>query len=147
MPSFLDILAPSRVPDTQGIGRRDGPADLEASIGHDLQTLLNARRPPDEFTEGLVELTRSILNFGLRDYAFAEMETREQRDLVARHIEEVLAAFEPRLTDVRVEPLDPEAQRMTVKFRIQAHIRGTNGEADFQNAFEWTTGHHEVSAG
>ena len=149
MASFLDILAPSRVPDTSGVGRRSGPADLESSIRHDIQSLLNVRRPPDSIAEGFVELPRSILMFGLRDYAFAEMENREQRERVARHIEEVLSAFEPRLAGIRVESQDPERMETVVKFRIFASIRGPGGDlqSDFHNTFEWTTGHHEVSTG
>jgi len=148
MASILDILAPSRVPDTAGIERRRGPAGIEASVRHDLQVLLNARRPPDEFTDGFSELPRSILNFGLHDYAFSEMESREKRDVVARHIETVLAALEPRLIAIRVESQDPNDMETVVRFRIFARLRGPNGDADsdFQNSFEWTTGHHEVSS-
>jgi type VI secretion system lysozyme-like protein len=144
MPSFLDILAPSRVPDTHGVSRRDGPADIESCIQHDLQTLLNARRPPDEFTAGFTELVSSILTYGLKDFAFTEMESREKRELVARHIESVIAAFEPRLVDVRVEALDPEQMETKVRFHITASIRGSGVDSAFNNTFEWTTGHHEV---
>ena len=148
MPSFLDILAPSRVPDTQGVGRRSGPADIESCIRFDMESLLNARRAPDAYTEGFVELPRSITNYGLRDYAFAEMESREQRELVARHIEDVLAIHEPRLTAVHVESQDPEPLQTVVTFKITARLRGPGGESvsGFQNAFEWTTGHHEVTS-
>ena len=148
MPSFLDILAPSRVPDTEGIGRRSGPADIESCIRFDMESLLNARRAPDAYTEGFVELPRSITNYGLRDYAFAEMESREQRELVARHIEDVLAIHEPRLTAVHVESQDPEPLQTVVNFKITARLRGPGGESvsGFQNTFEWTTGHHEVSS-
>ena len=131
--SFLDILAPSRVPDTQGIGRRTGPADLESCIRFDIQTLLNARRPPEAFTAGFAELPASMINFGLRDYAFAEMEC-EERVLVAKHIEDVLAAHEPRLISVKVDPKevnesDPNRRMMIVSFSIAARIRGPAGEA------------------
>lgn len=145
MASILDVLAPSRVPDTQGVRRR-GPADLEASIRHDIQLLLNTRRPPSELTEGFVHLPASILNYGLTDYAFSKMEAEQRRE-AARHIEEVLTKFEPRLTAIRVESLEPEEGRTLVRFNIFARIRGPNGESesDFRNAFEWTTGHHEVS--
>ena len=148
MASFLDILAPSRVPDVEGIGRRSGPADLESSIRFDLQSLLNTRRPPDSYTVGFPELPTSILNYGLRDFAFAKLEERAERDAVAHHIESVIAVFEPRLTAVRVIALDPEPMKTIVNFRISARIRGPNGEAEaaFDNVFEWTTGHHEVSS-
>lgn len=151
MASFLDILAPSRVPDTQGIGRRTGPADLESCIRFDIQTLLNARRPPEEFTAGFAELPASMINFGLRDYAFAEMES-EERVLVAKHIEDVLSNYEPRLISVKVDPKDvnesdPNRRMTIVSFLIAARIRGPAGESSsgFENTFEWTTGHHEVS--
>lgn len=145
MASFLDVLASSRVPDTHGV-RRNGPADLEASIRHDIQLLLNTRRPPAELTDGFSHLPVSILNYGLMDFAFSKMES-EQRAQVARHIEEVLTRFEPRLTAVRVEALDPEPMQTIVRFHISARVRGPNGdsESDFHNSFEWTTGHHEIS--
>ena len=145
MASIMDVLAPSRVPDTEGVRRR-GPADLEASIRHDIQLLLNTRRPPSELTDGFTHLPGSILNYGLRDFAFSKMES-EQRQEAARHIEEILTRFEPRLTAIRVEPLEPEPGRTLVRFNIFARIRGPNGEmeSDFRNSFEWTTGHHEVS--
>lgn len=144
MASFIDILAPSRV---EGSDRRSGPAELELCVRHDLQALLNARRPPDSFTDGFLELPRSVINFGIRDYAFSVMEDRAQRESVARHIEAIVAAFEPRLTNIRVESQDPSQMETVVHFRIFARLRGPHGEAesDFENSFEWTTGHHEVS--
>jgi type VI secretion system lysozyme-like protein len=160
MPSFLDILVPSRVPDTGGV-RRSGPADVESSIRHDIQVLLNARRPSNEFWRNACEtesgateddldrvhqeLRSSVFNFGVNDFAFADMKDREQRAEAARHIAAVIVRFEPRLTDVRVEAEDPEEMETRLRFRIFARLRGTNGESDFHNVFEWTTGHHEVT--
>ena len=145
MASFLDILVPSRVPDTRGTGRRAGPPDLETCIRYDIHVLLNARRPPDEFTDGFVHLPTSVINYGLKDYAFSDMKDREQRNEAARHIAEVIARFESRLTDIRVEVADPSDMDTKLHFRIFARLHGSRGESDFQNEFEWTTGHHEVT--
>jgi len=158
MASFIDILAPNRVPDTRGIERRRGPADLESCVWFDLRTLLNTRRPPDSFTAGYPELPTSILNFGLRDFMFADMVTTEDRERLAREITAVINEFEPRLTDVRVtaterrEPDagkgdDPRSRHTIVHYHIAARLVGPDGEyeAAFENVFEWTTGHHEVT--
>jgi type VI secretion system lysozyme-like protein len=145
MASYIDILAPSRIPDQDG--RRSGPADLETCIRFDINSLLNARRPPDSLTDGFGELPLSIMAYGLRDFAFAEMKHREEREILARHLESVISVFEPRLINVHVESVDPEPMETHVNFHIAATVRGTSGDsiAGFENNFEWTTGHHEVS--
>ena len=156
MPSFLDVLAPSRVPDPGGFGRR-GAADLEAAVRYDLQTLLNAHRPPASLIEGYEELTHSVFNFGLRDYTQVEMMNQQHRDAFARHIGEVIGRFEPRLTDIVITARSPEdvelssrgrAGKTSLYFHIAARLLGPDGdsEAQFENRFEWASGKHELSS-
>ena len=49
---------------------------------------------------------------------------------------------------MRPESQDPEPLQTVVNFKITARLRGPGGESvsGFQNTFEWTTGHHEVSS-
>ena len=77
--------------------------DLQAladSVMRELQSLLNTRLPVAVgFSD---ESTQSVVNYGLPDFSALNAASPGDRTLLARLIERKIAAFEPRLRDVRV---------------------------------------------
>jgi type VI secretion system protein ImpF len=165
-PSVLDRLI-----DSQSGGTPDRPGytlrQMEDAVRRDLEDLLNTRRPPEfvtgpegrdePFFGGLEEVKTSVANFGLRDLAYFNMVTPELREEFARHIEQVIRAYEPRLREIHVTVRDPaevaEAKKQDYKrtalyFHIEARLNlDPAPEVAFETMLELTKGSHQVTKG
>jgi type VI secretion system protein ImpF len=173
-PTVLDRLIDAEsggTPDRPGYNLRQ----MEDAVRRDLEDLLNTRRPPEYVTGpdgqyvigpdgrremffgGLPEVPTSIANFGLPDLTRFDTLTSELRAEFARHIEQVISAYEPRLRDVRVTVRDPaqvaEAKKQDFKktalyFHIEARLNlDPAPEVAFETVLELTKGTHQVSQG
>jgi len=101
-PSFLDKLfsdgaaAPMR--------RRLSLEELKDSVARDLEALLNARTTIDEtLAKTYPEAMRSIVSFGLNDFAGLSLASVHDRDRICMGIERAIARHEPRLREVKVK--------------------------------------------
>jgi type VI secretion system protein ImpF len=162
-PSVLDRLSDPAAGGS--VGREGyGLRQIEEAVRRDLEDLLNTRRPPDTWTdedgherpffEGLEEVPTSIANYGLRDLVRLDALTPEDRGTFAAHIAEVIANFEPRLTDVRVTVRDPEEvekarrddfRKTALYFHISARLAlDPSPDVAFETVLELTKGHHQV---
>lgn len=86
---------------------------LADSVMRELESLLNTRLP---VAAGISdESSQSVVNYGLPDFSTLNAASPGDRALLARLIERKIAAFEPRLRDVRVvlEP-HPTSRRTLV---------------------------------
>ena len=97
---------------------------LRRGVRRDLEALLNARRRwrswPGEFTE----LEMSPIGYGLSDFAAGAFNDPHRRDQLRLEVEETIRRFEPRLTHVRVEPVERGDQlEATLRLRIEAMLR------------------------
>ncbi|GJG86581.1 type VI secretion protein [Gemmatimonadetes bacterium T265] len=103
-PSLLDRLtdaaphaAAERMPT-----RRESVEAYTQALRRDLEWLLNTRRQLADVPEGLDELRRSLVRYGLPDSASLLRDAPEARARLLRAVEEAVTAFEPRLAGVRV---------------------------------------------
>jgi type VI secretion system protein ImpF len=158
-PSVLDRLTDADSAGTAG-RRGYGVRQMEEAVRRDLEDLLNTRRPPDRDADGqpyfggLEEVPRSIANYGLRDLARPDALNDALRAELARHIEEVITAFEPRLRDVRVRVRNTDEVKQARKndFKQTALYFHIEGRLDldpapavaFETVLELTKGHHQV---
>ena len=155
MPSVLDRLIDAEsagTPARQGYGL----AQMEDAVRRDLEDLLNTRRPPEGLFDGLAEVPASVANYGLRDLARFDNITDAQREVVARHIADVIAAFEPRLVDVQVSVRSPDEARersgaggvsaiTALYFRVTARLNlEPSPDVAFETVLELTKGRHQV---
>lgn len=94
---------------------------LKDSVARDLEALLNTRRgmPADE-VRPFAHARRSVLAFGLDDFADRSMASTDDQAFVCRTIERAIADHEPRLREVRVELNRREATEKGLKFAIRA---------------------------
>jgi type VI secretion system protein ImpF len=75
---------------------------LKAAVRRDLEWLLNTRRIIEPAPDDATELPTSLYHYGLPDISSMSADSPDVAVQLRRYLEEVIALFEPRLTDVRV---------------------------------------------
>ena len=125
-PVLLSVL--DRLLDPNPERERDHPSargqamhELRASVGRDLENLLNTRQRCLSFPSDLTELEQSTVNYGIPDFSGANFATPQGRQDFQKAIERTIRRFEPRFKTVKVsllENLEPEDR--TIRFRIEA---------------------------
>jgi type VI secretion system lysozyme-like protein len=81
---------------------------LKASVRRELERLLNTRCSLS--LHHLGEAERSVVNYGIPDFSSLSAQNADDHALIASIIRQTITAFEPRLTQVRVEvqPIEDE---------------------------------------
>jgi type VI secretion system protein ImpF len=74
---------------------------LKASVRRELERLLNTRCSLP--LHGLGETERSVVNYGIPDFSSLSAYNPDDHALIAAIIAQTISAFEPRLSQVRVE--------------------------------------------
>jgi len=124
-PSILDRLLDDEPHNQaeQDPGQHQLVKQLRNSVRRDLETLLNTRyyviKPPDE----LVEVDKSLLNYGLPDLATINISDAKKRDEFTAMLQATLIEYEPRFKSVKVSYIDNKDDTdRTLRFRIDAVI-------------------------
>ncbi|MGE0480573.1 MAG: type VI secretion system baseplate subunit TssE [Phycisphaerae bacterium] len=93
------------------------------AVRRDLENLLNTRlrflSPPAE----LVELERSLVNYGVPDFAGASFADPRQQAELERLLEKTIRHFEPRLHRLRVQVQRARGEERVLRFRIDAAMQ------------------------
>ncbi len=149
VPSMLD-----RLMDPESGGTRlqagYGLEQIVASVRRDLENLINTRRGVITVPEEFAELQISPIAYGLPDFGSIATATKAQQEAIGRRIEDAIAKFEPRLTDVAVRMIDvPTATGgLTLKFDIQSRLNTDPfPDVSFHTVLELTTGYASIQAG
>lgn len=123
IPSILDRLIdnePGRT--TEGYGSRTQMLkELRESVRRDLQNLLNTRAPwlalPGQWTT----LKDSIINYGIPDFAGADLSSAEEKERFRSLIEAVIQRYETRFKSVHVTLVEGDGETdRALRFRIDA---------------------------
>src|SRR5215475_12090773 len=123
LPSVLDRLLDAN-PDLS----RDPPksrgqhlAEMRQAVRRDLEALLNTRQRCVSWPGDLQELDRSLISYGVRDFASLNLGTEAEREAFCHDVEEVIRRSEPRFVSVSVTLLkNQDAVDRTMRFRIEA---------------------------
>ncbi len=121
--------------------------ELKHSVRRDLENLLNTRGRFMPLPSGLGELTASLANYGIPDFAALPMGGREDRDRFRLMIERAIQRYEPRFKSVTVTLLDKEEPLdRTLRFRIDAllHAEPLPEPVVFDSILEPTTRQFQV---
>jgi type VI secretion system protein ImpF len=106
------------------INRAESVRAYKAALHRDLDWLLNTRRSEDPDPGRLPELARSVYHFGLPDITSLSRDSGESLAKLAQYVEQALASFEPRLTNVSVSVAPRENQPFAdVRFLVDAVLR------------------------
>ncbi|MCI0456393.1 MAG: type VI secretion system baseplate subunit TssE [Gemmataceae bacterium] len=146
MPSILDRLID---PESAGTEWRHGYGinRLLEVVRRDLEDLLNTRQTVGDLSADLPRLAGSIYAFGLPELTSFSALTTDQREEIARTLENTIARFEPRLREVRATllPTGEEGRLRAVHFRVQAKVGADPApEVAFDTVLELLTGQHSV---
>lgn len=97
---------------------------LKEAVLRDLDWLLNTRRTPETAPDAYPEVQRSVFHYGLPDITSLSGESEVVRRRLIRQVEECIQLFEPRLTGVRVSPVEVEEEsKRKIRFIIEAVLR------------------------
>lgn len=147
--SLLDRLTDEepKAPADPPVTRDESVRRFRDSVLRDVEWLLNARRTPDPAPPSLRQLRRSAYDYGLPDTLALPIVTREGRERLVQWLEQTIATFEPRLTEVRVVLLEADQGRSPqVRFAVTATLRlDPNPErVVFDTVFEVASGGYSV---
>lgn len=98
-------------------------SDLRASVGRDLEWLLNTRCVIDHIPERLEEVNNSLAIYGLPDFTGINVKGTHEQNRLITMIETAIRVFETRLMDVKVK-LEPISDiERVLRFRIDAQLK------------------------
>ncbi len=100
-----------------------GLDDVKRSIIEQLEHLLNTRIAPPVAGQ-LQQETPTVLTYGIPDYSAWSVGDTGKMRLLVRSIEQAIAAFEPRLKNVRAELVstDPSSLEQALQIRLIAQL-------------------------
>src|SRR4051794_17422170 len=146
-PSVLDRLLDfePRNPSEAPKSRSQTVRELKASVGRDLEWLLNTRRLAFELTGDLEETNRSVVAYGLPDLTTLSPDSSGDRKALLKQIETTVAIFEPRLLAVKVT-LEMGGTERSLRFRIdgQLDIDPAPEPVSFDTSLESGSSHFQV---
>lgn len=116
-----------RLVDTEPDSKKESPPfrvltrqELRKSVSRELGQLLNSRCPVPLRLLG--EEERTVINYGIPDFTPLSPESSEDRKLIASIIGQTIAAFEPRLRNVRVTAAYSEDDERAVHITVEADL-------------------------
>jgi type VI secretion system protein ImpF len=91
------------------------------AVRRDLQHLLNSRLSwVDDHVTAHAEVRRSITAFGIPDFTHENIENSDSRERIRAAIEQAIATFEPRLTNVAVKAETLRPHERSLRYRIES---------------------------
>lgn len=101
VPGLMDRLMDPRLHASNGVLPRMNVEQLKDSVARDLEALLNTRLAlPREIFDGFPQARKSVLNYGLIDFAGYCLSSSDERAAICASLVAAVVAHEPRLTGV-----------------------------------------------
>ena len=145
LPSILDRLLD---PEAGGVGGRAGysVAQMIDSVRRDLEDLLNTRRSVEDWPSDFVEVSNSLLAYGMPDLSAFNAGAPREREELALLVRDAVMRFEPRLRDVRVSLAEAgNTQTPKAHFHIEARLRMEPAlTVNFETILDVPAGHAAV---
>ncbi len=120
---------------------------LKSGLRRDLEWLLNTRRTPDAAGDEYRETSKSLFNYGLPDITSFNWENDRDRSRLARFIEDVVHTYEPRISRLRVVPLEADSgSRHVLRFQIEGMLEMDPApeHVSFDTVLQLTSGEYQV---
>lgn len=120
-PGLFDKLMPEHSSSNRATITKLSMEDLKDSVARDLEALLNSRTIiTEELLKSFPECKRSILTYGLNDFAGLSLASTDDRAFICRSLEAAIARHEPRLRNVSASLVVQEASINRLNFAISA---------------------------
>ena len=120
---------------------------LRAAVRRDLEWLLNTRRNPEEPGPALPETDNSLFSYGLPDFSTYAIASPKDQTKLVRTLQTAVKVFEPRLTNVRITPVEINPQGLrTMRIRIEGLLMMDPApeHISFDTTLQLTTGDFRV---
>lgn len=122
--------------------------ELKDTIGRDLEALLNTRSVlPDDLLKDYPECSRSVVSYGLNDFAAYSLSSPTDRAYVCTCLEKTIERHEPRLRNVKASLEARDATVNRLNFSITAMlVASTSQEAvGFDAVLQPSSLHYSIS--
>jgi type VI secretion system protein ImpF len=97
---------------------------MTEAVRRDLENLLNTRRTVEDWPKDFVEMSNSVLAYGLPDLTGFNLSGPQDCAEMCLLIAGIIARFEPRLRDVQVALAEgTDSKTAKVRFHIKARLR------------------------
>jgi len=103
--------------------RAQSVRQLKNSLRRDLEWLLNTRRTPEPAGSEYEFLEKSLFNYGLPDTTALSWDVSRDRARLTRMLEQTLVVFEPRISRIRVIPMESAGgSQHVLRFQIEGML-------------------------
>ncbi|MBC7405273.1 MAG: type VI secretion system baseplate subunit TssE [Cytophaga sp.] len=124
--------------------------DLKDSVARDLEALLNTRKViPENILLSYPECGKSIVTYGLNDFAGLSLASTDDRAFICRSLEQTIARHEPRLQNVSAELEVQEGSINRLNFAISALlvVHPAQEPVSFDAVLQPSSLHYSISKG
>jgi type VI secretion system protein ImpF len=122
---------------------------IKASLRRDLEWLLNTRRQIEDPEDWMTEVQYSLYQYGLPDLTTYSLGSSQDQGLLAHLLEEAVAKFEPRLSNVIVSMIPLAGTNRILRFQIEGVLMIDTGpeRIQFDTTLELASGNYTVEGG
>jgi type VI secretion system protein ImpF len=121
---------------------------VKDSIARDLEALLNTRVAiPEQAFAAYPEARRSILNYGLADFAGLSLASSEDREAICASLKAAIEIHEPRLTQVSasLEPFAGSINRLHFVIHARLRLSADTEPVNFNAVLQPSSLHYSIS--
>jgi type VI secretion system protein ImpF len=148
MPGLFDRLIERPGQGPAGTVPRVSLEEMKDSVARDLEALLNTRAvmPIDAFRR-FPECARSIVAYGLHDFAGLSLSSTDDRAFICRSLEAAIARHEPRLRNVqaRLELRDDAVNRLNFSITALMVVSAAHEPVNFDAVLQPSSQHYTIS--
>jgi len=128
------------------LSRHQAFQQLKDSVRRNLEWILNTRQDPEPPPEGAKYLEKSVYNYGLPDMSSFALKSVADQNRLLKMLETTVAAYEPRLMNIRVIMDPPTSNVQALHFQIQGLLRVDPApeRIAFDTMLEVTSGTYQV---
>ena len=122
--------------------------DLKDTVARDLEALLNTRTViPEDVLKQYPECSRSIVTYGLNDFAGLSLSSSDDRAYICQCLEKAIARHEPRLRNVRasLELRDDAINRLNFSITALLVVSSAQEPVNFDAILQPSSLHYTIS--
>lgn len=133
---------------TSGTVSRMSVEDLKDSVARDLEALLNTRTViPEGILKRFPECGRSIVTYGLNDFAGRSLSSTDDRAYICMCLEKAIARHEPRLRNVKasLEVREDSINRLNFAITALMVVSTSQEPVNFDAVLQPSSLHYTIS--
>jgi type VI secretion system protein ImpF len=122
--------------------------ELKDSVARDLEALLNTRTViPEELLKRFPECGRSIVTYGLNDFAGRSLSSTDDRAYICQCLEKAIARHEPRLRNVKasLEVREDSINRLNFAITALMVVSTSQEPVNFDAVLQPSSLHYTIS--